>query len=250
MKKKMLEFITILQEPKHEGNVGAVARTIKNFGLKKLYLVNPCELGDECLKRAKHAGDIIKSAETFERLADVLKEVDFVVGSTGVVNLNDKHYIRNPVTPRQLMKYLKELEQDTRVGLLFGREDYGLYQEELMHCDLLVTIPTNDEYPIMNLSHAVAVILYELASARLKFEIRGHRKSSEFEREKLFDQFRNFLKSVNYPEHKRENTEVLFRRLIGRSTPSKWEFHTLMGVFGVAADSMNDRNKKDRKKKK
>jgi tRNA C32,U32 (ribose-2'-O)-methylase TrmJ len=94
------------------------------------------------------------------------------------------------------------------------------------------------------------VILYELASARLKFEIRGHRKSSEFEREKLFDQFRNFLKSVNYPEHKRENTEVLFRRLIGRSTPSKWEFHTLMGVFGVAADSMNDRNKKDRKKKK
>lgn len=260
MNKTKPEIIVILQEPKHEGNVGAVARAIKNFGLKKLYLVNSCELGDECNKRAKHANDIIRNAKHFKSLDQVLKRIDFLVGSSGVVNLNDKHHIRNPITPRQFVEYVKELEPDLRIGLLFGREDYGLYSEELMHCDLLVTIPTNEEYPIMNLSHAIAVILYELASADLKFNIKGHRKISEFEKEKLFEQFKNFLDIVDYPTHKRDHTEILFRRLLGRATPSKWEFHTLMGVFGRANERLvgndqksnleNHQNKKGRIKDK
>jgi TrmH family RNA methyltransferase len=238
MTKAKVEIIVVLLEPKHEGNVGAVARGIKNFGFTQLYLVNPCELGDECYRRAKHAKNIIKKSKRYETLDQAQKEIDFLVGSTGVINLNDKHHIRNPITPRQFGENLKKMEPGTRIGLLFGREDYGLYQQELMHCDMLITIPTNEEYPIMNLSHAVAVVLYELASADVTFKIRGHRKAAEFEREKLFEQFRHFLDAVDYPAHKRENTEILFRRLLGRTTPSKWEFHTLMGVFGRAAQRL------------
>ena len=227
-------LIIILQEPKHEGNVGAVARCIKNFGFTQLFLVNSCELGDESYKRAKHAKDILQHARYFKSLNPVLKELDFLVGTSGVVNLNDKHHIRNPITPRELVSHVKNLEPDSVVGLMFGREDYGLYYEELMKCDLLVTIPTNQEYPIMNLSHAVAIILYELSSANITFKIKGHQKTSKFEREKLFEQFKQFLDSVDYPNHKREHTEILFKRLLGRATPSKWEFHTLMGLFGRA----------------
>jgi tRNA/rRNA methyltransferase len=238
----MLEFIIILQEPKYEGNVGAVARCMKNFGFEKLYLVNSCELGEECYKRAKHAKDIVLNAKKFEKLDEALKEIDFLVGTSGIVNLNDKHHIRNPITPRQFVENAKRLK--SRVGLLFGREDYGLYQDELMHCDLLITIPTTEKYPIMNLSHAVTVILYELTSADLKFNIKGYRKASQFEREKLFEQFRDFLEEVNYPKHKREHTEILFRRLLGRATPSKWEFHTLMGVFGQTSERLMDNKAK------
>lgn len=241
MTEAKVEIIVILLEPKHEGNVGAVARGIKNFGFTQLYLINPCDLDDECYKRAKHAKDIIKKSKIFETLDQAQKEIDFLVGTTGVINLNDKHHIRNPITPRQFSDYLKKMKSETRVGLLFGREDYGLYQQELMHCDMLLTIPTNEEYPIMNLSHAVAVVLYELASADITFNIRGHRKASKFEKEKLFEQFRQFLDSVDYPKHKRENTEILFRRLLGRGTPSKWEFHTLMGVFGRASERMKNK---------
>lgn len=241
----MLEFIVILQEPKHEGNVGAVARCMKNFGFTELILVNPPELGDECYKRSKHAKDVINNAKNHKSLDEAIEFIDFLVGTTGVVNLNDKHHIRNPITPRQFSDYAKRL--DSRVGLLFGREDYGLYQEELMQCDLLVSIPTNDIYPIMNLSHAVAVILYELASADIKFNIQGHTKASEFEREKFFGQFKNFLDTVDYPRHKKENTEILFRRLLGRATLSKWEFHTLMGVFSRANERLEDKLKKSNK---
>jgi len=242
----MPEFIVILQEPKHEGNVGAVARCMKNFGFNKLYLVNSCELGDECFKRAKHASDVIKKAKAFENLMSVKKDIDFLVGTSGIVNLNDKHHIRNPITPRQFVSYAKRL--DSKVGLLFGREDYGLYQDELMQCDLLITIPANDEYPIMNLSHAVAVILYELASADLVFRIKGHRKTSKFEKEKLFEHFSRFLDQVDYPNHKREHTQILFRRIIGRATLSKWEFHTMMGVFSRAINKL-EYNKKMLSKK-
>ncbi|WP_455391769.1 RNA methyltransferase [[Eubacterium] cellulosolvens] len=238
----------ILLEPKHEGNIGAVARCIKNFGYKDLYLVKPCELGDECLRRAKHAKDVVQNAKTFDSLSQAQNEIDILVGSSGVLNLNDKHHIRNPITPRQFVGYAKQMEHGTRLGLLFGREDYGLYQDELLHCDLLMTIPTNEEYPIMNLSHAVAIILYELAAAELTFNIRGHRKTSKFEREKLFEQFRSFLAAVDYPAHKREHTEVLFRRLLGRATPSKWEFHTLMGVFGRASNKLKKTSNIPKKK--
>jgi TrmH family RNA methyltransferase len=232
------KFAIILQEPKIEGNVGAVARSIKNFGFKQLYLVNSCELGEECFKRSKHAKDIIQNAKHFNTLDEVMNEVDFLIGTTGIINSNDKHRFRNPITPRQLIKLLNELDDNDRIGLMFGREDYGLYQKELLHCDLVVTIPTDDEYPVMNLSHAVAVVLYELSSAELKFEIRGHRETEQFERDLLYKQFEDFLDTVDYPKHKRENTEVLFRRLIGRATPSKWEFHTMMGVFGRAGERM------------
>jgi len=253
IKNELSELIIILQEPKHEGNVGAVARCIKNFGFKQLFLVNSCELGEECFKRAKHARDILEHARHFQSLDQVLKEIDFLVGSSGVLNLSDKHHIRNPITPRQLVKYIKGLELDAVVGLMFGREDYGLYYEELMKCDLLVTIPTNQEYPIMNLSHAVAVILYELASANITFKIRGHQKTSKFEREKLFEHFKRFLDCVDYPNHKRKNTQILFRRLLGRATPSKWEFHTLMGLFSRATlrlDSGSASKYKTKKNKK
>lgn len=236
----MPEFIIILQEPKYEGNIGAVARCIKNFGFNKLYLVNPPELGEECFKRAKHAKDIIKKSKEFKTLDDAQNEIDFLVGTSGIVNLNDKHHIRNPMTPRQFVEYSKRL--DSKVGLLFGREDYGLYSEELMCCDLLVTIPTNNKYPIMNLSHAVAVILYELSNADIEIKIKGYRKTSGLERKKLYEQFNEFLDNVDYPSHKREQTKILFRRLLGRATPSKWEFHTIMGVFSRAIKKMKKYN--------
>jgi len=241
----MPEFIVILQEPKHEGNVGAVARCMKNFGFDKLYLVNSCKLGDECFKRSKHAKNIILNAKKFDTLDEALKQIDFIVGTSGIVNLNDKHHIRNPITPRQFVEYAKRLESE--VGLLFGREDYGLYSEELLHCDLLVNIPASKKYPILNLSHSVAVILYELASADLNLKIKGHRKSSKFEREKLYEQFNNFLAEVDYPHHKREHTQILFRRLMGRATPSKWEFHTLMGVFARSSERSIKNHKRNKK---
>lgn len=227
----MGRFRVVLVEPEHEGNVGAVVRAMGNFDLDDLVLVNPCPIGDEGYKRAKHAGGILKDAGVVGTVEEAVSGCSLVVGTTGIVTHGPKRYIRIPMPPRDLAA--KTADYEGRIALLFGREGLGLTQEELARCDLLVHIPTSDTYPTMNLSHAVTIVLYEL------FQARGHRTSrvpvsSEKERELLYKFFADLLVAIDYPEFRRENTSVMFRRMMGRSVPTKWEFYTIMGVIGDA----------------
>jgi TrmH family RNA methyltransferase len=119
------------------------------------------------------------------------------------------------------------------VALVFGREDYGLYNDELELADALVNIPTGDEYPIMNLSHAVAVVCYELFQPTAK-RVKP-RDSAPVEKEKLNEFFDDLLDSIDYPSHRRRNTKLMWRRMMGRAVPTKWEFYTLAGVLKDAA---------------
>jgi len=119
------------------------------------------------------------------------------------------------------------------VAIVFGREDYGLYNDELDLADILVNIPTGDEYPIMNLSHSVAVVLYELFQPSAK-SVRP-RKAAPTEKELLNRWFDELLDSIDYPEHRRKNTKLMWRRMMGRAVPTKWEFYTLAGVMKDAA---------------
>jgi len=228
----MGDFRVVLVEPEHEGNVGAVARAMGNFAFDDLCMVNPCPLGDEALKRANHAGHILSKAAIVDTLDEAVKGCSLVVGTTGVVTHGPRRYIRIPMPARELAA--KTAGYEGRIALLFGREGLGLTQDELARCDLLAHVPSSDEYPTLNLSHAVSIVLYEL------YQTRGHRLSrnpvsSEEERELLHKYFARLLVAIDYPEFRRENTATMFRRMMGRSVPTKWEFYTIMGVIGDAA---------------
>ena len=217
----------VLVEPKNEGNVGAVARAMKNFGAKELVLVKPCQIGAEARRRAMRGIEILEAARTVRDFQAAVKEADLLVGTSGVDTESEKRFTRIAMTPRDCATRVAKL--DGRVALLFGREDFGLLAEELRQCDLLVTIPTSAEYPILNLSHAATILLYELFGAKAIH--RGSREASGMEKEKLHEAFRALLAETNYPVHKRARTQIMFRRLLGRAIPSKWEFHALMGVL-------------------
>jgi TrmH family RNA methyltransferase len=220
------ELVVILASPKTPENVGAVARVMANFGVSELRIVEGAELDDDAYKLALHAGPILDTAAHFNRFSDALKGLDFTAGTSGVSNINDKRHLRNPLTPVQLAERVVGLEG--RVGLVFGREDYGLYNVELALCDVVVTVPTSSDYPVMNLSHAVAVVLYELN--RHRTPPHETTKASEFERDRLLEAYDDLLELTDYPKHRKENTRVMIRRIVGRSTLSRWEFHTMMGV--------------------
>jgi TrmH family RNA methyltransferase len=224
------DLVIVLTGPKTPGNVGAVARIMANFAVHELRIVEGVPLDEDAYKRALHAHHVLEEAKHFDGIGQALEGLDFIVGTSGITNMNDKRHVRNPLTPLQLAERVAPLQG--KVGLVFGREDYGLFTEELELCDVVVTVPTSDEYPVMNLSHAVAVLLYEL-----------HRemplphdtiKASEFERDKLLEAFDDLLDSTEYPPHKLKNTRVMLRRIMGRSTLSEWEFHTMMGVVSRA----------------
>ncbi len=206
-----------------------------NFDFNNLYLINPCKLDDDCYTRAMHAGYIIDNACIFSSFKDAIKDMDYLVATSSIESINDKRHLRNAILLDDISNRFFEIKG--KIGLVFGREDYGLFNEEIAACDVLIKIPTTEKYPSLNLSHSVALVLYSIYVAS-NIKQKEKRTLSKIEKEKLYSFFSDLLKEINYPIHKIENTEIMFKRIMGRAMPSKWEYHTLMGVFSKSLEKI------------
>jgi TrmH family RNA methyltransferase len=234
------EFYIVLAEPKYGGNIGAIARSMANFGFKNLYLINPCNLNGDCYARAMHAKDILKNAKIFNSFNEAIKNLDYLVATSSIESKTEKKHLRLPLN---LFDFCNKIFQiDGNIGLVFGREDYGLLNQEIAMCDIMIRIPTSKLYPSMNLSHAVTIVLFSLFTNTKKI-LNNKRILNRIEKEQLFNFFSELLDSIEYPNHKKENTEIMFKRLMGRAMPSKWEYHTLMGVLSKSIHKIK-KNKK------
>ncbi len=218
----------VIVGPKFEGNVGAIARSMANFGLDDLVLVNPCPIGDDAYRRAKHGSDILDNARIADTIREAVEGCTLIVGTSGVITYGDKNCARVPLPIRKFAEKVKDYEEP--IAILFGREDIGLLQEELEKCDLLVTIPTDEEYPILNLSHAATIVMYELYDGKICEPV----KVSDHNKDLLFESFNQLMIEGDYPEHRRHDTEVLFRRMMGRAVVTRYEYNVIMGVFNDA----------------
>jgi TrmH family RNA methyltransferase len=228
-KKKPLSFFyVVLVEPKYSGNIGAVARAMMNFEIEHLYLVNPCELDNVCYARAMHATAILDNAKTFTCFDDAVKDLDFLVATSSIESKTDKRHLRNPLFLEEFSEKIFDVKG--KVGLIFGREDYGLFNEEIAACDIMLKIPTSESYLSLNLSHAVTLVLYSIYLQNV-YVPKRRRAMGSLEKQKLFEFFSQLLDDIEYPAHKKEHTKIMFKRIMGRAMPSKWEFHTLMGVL-------------------
>lgn len=223
----MPHFFIILVEPKNDGNIGAVSRAMKNFGFLDLIIVNHPNLDGEAYKRAMHANDILQSAVHVRTLDKAIKGMDIVVGTSGKTNVSAKNFLRSHLTPREFVEKIQE--RDCNVGILFGREDFGLVNKELRKCDIIIQIPNDPKYPSMNLSHAVAVVLYEIFMSQ--FHQKKARKLTRVEKEKMFEFYDRIVECTNFSPVKKEKAKIAFRRCISRALPTEHEFSILMGVF-------------------
>ncbi|MFW6305035.1 MAG: RNA methyltransferase [Candidatus Saliniplasma sp.] len=226
----MVKYEIILVEPKTPGNIGAIARLMMNFDVQNLSIMNGPEIGDEALARAMHAKSILNDFEEIRSLPDKLESFDLVVGTSGITSDKEKKFLRKAESPEEFAE--NTISYPGKIALLFGREDKGLSNHELSYCDKLINIPTSETYPILNLSHAVGIILYEIYKKQ-EGDTReiSIRETDESERERLIKLFSKILKQIDYPQHKRRKTEVMFRKLLGRATTTRSEYHRLMGVF-------------------
>lgn len=221
----MPEIEFVLVSPLYDGNIGFCARVIKNFGFTSLTLINPCPLGDDAYARASHARDVLENAITCS-LDDVFSRCSLAVATTGAVSQSVCHSIRMPFhSPRELRDRISKL--DCRIAILFGRENWGLNNDEVARCDIICTIPTSEIYPILNLSHAVGILCYELANLE-----RGEYKvASRKDMEYLYRHIDQYLNLINHPVHKRENTLLLLRRVLGRAKLTTREASTIHGLI-------------------
>lgn len=227
----MPELRIVLVGPKYGGNIGAIARSMANFNISELYLVNSCELGDDAYRRAKHGNSILDGAHIVDTLEEALEGCFLIAATSGVTTKGDRNYTRIPVPAREFAEHCRGYPE--KIALLFGREDIGLLQDELNLCDVLITVPTGDEYPILNLSHAATIVMYEFFQA--ENVPRRPEPADRREKELMFEFFGDLMEEIEYPPARREMTSVMFRRMMGRSLPTKYEYNTIMGVFGDAA---------------
>ena len=218
----------VLVEPQHPGNIGAVARAMANFGLKDLAMVKGCGLADESYARSKSGRPILENSKRFETIEEAIAKCDIAIGTSGIRPEGDKRWFRAPQDVKKINEIITNRENP---ALLFGRENHGLYREELALCEATITIPTNSEYPILNLSHAVAIVLYEIKRSEKVKRLKKQKSVSQEEFERLVDRIMELLENSSYPERRLNRSKTTLRRLVSRGNPNIGEYENLMGIF-------------------
>jgi len=149
----------VLVDPKHPGNIGAVARAMKNMGLRELRLVRPVLFPHaEATARASGADDVLDAAQVHEDFGQAIADCGLVVGTSA----RQRHMPWNLVEPRECAPQIVQAANASGAAIVFGTERTGLTNVELERCNLLLTIPTDSQYSSLNLAMAVQVVAYEL----------------------------------------------------------------------------------------
>ena len=225
---QLVTIRVILLEPLYGGNIGSVARVMMNFGFRDLVLVNPPVIGDEARTFASNpnAIDFLESATVVGSFEEAIHDSNLVVGTTSKMGLTENRHVRMPAySPKELKRKLNS--KKGVVSLVFGREDKGLRALELSRCDIIASIPASSDYPVMNISHAVAIFLYELQD----LSPGQYPLADRYNKDLLYDHIHEFLHKIPYPPHKLEKTALMMRRILGRAELTGREVQTLRGVL-------------------
>ena len=218
----------VLVRPKSAGNVGAVARAMKNFGVVDLALVAPRRWrGGAAQTMAVHAADLLAGRTEHASLAGAVADCAWVVGTT----CRPGSYRGRALNPRAAGAKIAALAATNRVALVFGPEDHGLSNEDLKLCQQLITIPTHSAYPSLNLAQAVLVTLYEIFLAGHPPADREPALASSARLERMYEHLGAALLRIGFlhgdnPEH------IMFtlRRLFGRAHLDEREVAIWLGV--------------------
>jgi TrmH family RNA methyltransferase len=203
----------VLVSPKEAGNVGSVARAMKNFGLTDLRIVQPRFQLEKSLLMAVHAFDVIEGAKVYDTLLDAVGACELVAGTTA----RGRRDHAPPVTLREAAPGFAGVRSS---AVVFGREEHGLYNDELDLCHVHIRIPTDAVYPSMNLAQAVQVVVYELMMDRTNPEPIPARAAVADRRamEGLYAHLLEFMLEVGYTDQFRQDHALRrFRQIYDRA---------------------------------
>jgi len=234
-----MKIIIVLFAPETSGNIGAIARSMANFGSTKLVLVNPqCNhLNKTAIDRASHAKSILKKAIVIKEkdVKKIEKKIrkygNHIIATTSKLG-NDYNILRSvehidTIAPRIAVK-------DSNIVLLFGKESHGLSNEEIEIADFAITIPVSEKYGVINLSHAVTVCLYELYktanSEKIKSKMPKQAQKTEIKQlNKLVNQTIDNMSFLRASQDKTQR--LVWKKLLSKLMLSRREAYALMGYF-------------------
>jgi len=222
----------VLVNTSHPGNIGASARAMKNMGLEELSLVDPVLFPNaEATARASGADDLLAGAGCVATLEEALAGCSLVIGASA----RNRTLPVPMLDPRECAEMVVQQPAQTRTAIVFGRERTGLSNDELDRCHYLVQIPTNPDYPSLNLAAAVQVIAYELrmaAGLSLSRPENRYRFATADEMEGFYRHLEETLIAIGFLDA--DNPRQLMRRLrrlFGRARPNENELNILRGIL-------------------
>ncbi|SMC36731.1 tRNA/rRNA methyltransferase [Desulfocicer vacuolatum DSM 3385] len=235
----------VLVAPQGPLNVGATCRTMMNFGFSDLRLVTPCTAyrGLEARKMALTAQPMLEKARVFDSLAHALADCHLAFGTTRRFG----KYRNNFFTPDVAGTKIAQLDDSFKCALVLGREDNGLTTEELSLCQHFITIPTQDAFASMNLSHALTLFLYEIAKAMQSGQqhtVAQGRPATMKASEQMYAHMRKTLCDIEYLDP--QNPDHLlrtFRRIFSRAGLRDRDVNIIRGLMS-RIDWINKQRKK------
>lgn len=228
----------ILVEPQMGENIGMVARAMANFGLAELRLVNPRDgwPNERAQATASKADHIIEATKVYETLEEAIADLNFVYATTARERDGYKP-VRSPVIAAETLRTKFKAGEGT--GILFGRERWGLTNEEVALADEIVTFPVNPAFASLNIAQAVLLMSYEWMKSGMEdlgdvpFQAIEQRPSTKEQLFGLFDQLEEALDARNYfhPAGKKPKMVDNLRAVLSRRAFTEQEISVLRGVI-------------------
>ncbi len=231
----------VLLKPKTPENIGFICRAMANFGLDSLIIIAPeCNpLDEQALRVAMHSKEILTKAKvlpysSFSKLKD---DFDVVAGTTSLLG-TDYNISRTPLTVKEFSK--KTSSENT--ALVFGNEASGLTNKEIGSCDLVVTIPTSENYAAMNISHAASIFFYEIYEQKNLKKIGSHiKKASRKEKDIMLEKIDAIIDSIEFSTEEKKQTQLkAWKSFIEKSFISKRESQALLGLLKKVNDRLSN----------
>lgn len=223
----------VLVDTTHPGNIGAVARAMKNMALDDLALVRPVSFPHaEATARASGADDVLLRARVWQTLGEAIADCGLIVGATA--RQRQQHWM--VLEPRAAAAQI-QLESASRpVAVLFGSERVGLTNDELGQCHWLIRIPANPEYESLNLAMAAQLVCYELYLARgasLPGAEREVPLATATEMQRFYEQLERVMIEVDFNDRTESGAHLMnrLRRLFNRAEPDQNEINILRGLL-------------------
>src|SRR6476619_6465269 len=232
----------ILVEPQLGENIGMAARAMGNFALTRLRIVNPRDgWPNVAAQRASAGADhILERAELFETVQAAVADLDLLFATTARAHDQAKPVVAPEAAAREITSHIAGGGQ---AGILFGRERYGLQNEEVALATRIITFPVNPGFASLNLSQAVLLIGYEwfklATEGALPFAMpERSERASQHQMQAFFDNLVRELDRAEFlrPAEKRETMLVNLRNIFTRMEPTKQDMHTLHGVIMAIAE--------------
>lgn len=230
----------VLVETSHPGNIGAVARSMKNMGLKRLVLVNPKVFPSAiATERAAGADDILEHAEVVTSLEEAIANCELVFGTSA----RTRQIAWPTQNPKQMAQTICSYPNSDKVAILFGTERSGLTNEALANCHYHIIINANPEYASLNLAQAVQVISYELYQAYLEMKSQQGRDIQPVQAPLedilgVFNHMEHMLSKIGFLAPKPSRSLVYkLKRLILKAKLEKEEVNILRGIFKAVLQS-------------